>query len=492
MSYTVNFSNALKNPLTVSDTTVDHTTSMNLVGKNSANYGRLFAENFIHLLENAANLSAPNAPIEGQLWYDTSIPTSKILKVYDGANWVPVNGVHQSGTNPISKRVGDIWVDTSSGQMNIWNGNSWLLIGPTASTGLKNGIYPTIINDNTGQPHNVILSYINDDIITITSKESFTPNPVISGFTSLLPGLNVSTKSFNGSTARLGGLANTALGLKVSSSADPISADNFLRSDVPGTIIGSLNVNGNSGIRIGAISQTVRVEKILNDAVLSNRFDSGNIGLSVLKNNQLNQIVTVDGLNLRVGINNIVPSVELDVTGDAAVSGMMTARTIEVTGDPLTTSLTVTGSADITSTLTVGDDTTITGQLYIDRRDSSSNPIAGAAVLPTSTNIYDIGSTDFSFNKVYAREFITTTTSFSMVPTGAVILWAGATPPDGFLFCDGTDKNNIDYPRLYNAITTSYGTTNQGVTFTLPLIPAVTATNPNINPAPQLNYIIKF
>jgi hypothetical protein len=498
MTYSVHFSNSVKNPIVVADSAVNHNTSLNLVGKNSSNYGQLFAENFLHLLENAANLTAPSTPVEGQLWYDTSAPNSKILKVYDGANWVPVNGVHQATTDPISKRVGDIWVDTQTGQLNIWNGYEWLLIGPTSSSGLKNGIYPTKILDNLGDQasyHNVILSYINDDVITIVAKESFTPNPLISGFSSLVPGLNVSTKQFNGATARLGGLANTALSLKVSNSTDPILADYFLRSDVPGTITGSLNIDGNSGIRIGAISQTVRLEKNINSAVLSNRYSGGNIGLSVIKGNTLNQIVTVDGNYLRVGINNLTPTVEFDVTGSAKISGtlevdstVLLTNTVDATALG-TAGFVTAGGASIAKKTIVGDDVTINGQLYLSWQDSGNTPISGSAVMPARPNIYDLGAVDTPFRTVYANSFVTTSTAFSMVPTGAVTLYSGVVPPDGFLVCDGSSVKVADYPRLYSVITTAYGSVGTGY-FNIPQLSAMPATNPNVTVS--LNYIIKY
>ena len=350
MSYSVHFSNTVKNPIVVADSTVNNNTSLNLVGKNSSNYGQLFAENFLHLLENAANLTAPDTPVEGQLWYDTSAPTSKILKVYDGANWVPANGVHQASSNPTSTKVVDIWVDTLTSQLNIWNGFEWLLIGPTSSSGLKNGIYPTRILDNLGDQatyHNVILSYINDDVITIVAKESFTPNPLISGFSSLVPGLNVSTKQFNGAVARLGGLANTALSLQVSNSTDPVLADYFLRNDIPGRINGLLRIDGDTGLWIGNVTQTIQLYRSGGrNAVLANRYSGANIGLSILKGNTLNEIVTVDGNYLRVGINNVAPTVELDVIGSAKISG-----TLETEG-----AVTFATDLDVTGTVSSGEE----------------------------------------------------------------------------------------------------------------------------------------
>ena len=498
MTYSVNYSNILKNPIVVADGSVNNDTSLNLVGKNSSNYGKLFAENFVHLLENSANLTSPSSPIEGQLWYDVSAPTSKILKVYDGANWVPVNGVHQTSTTPPSKRIGDIWVDTTSRQLNIWNGYEWLLIGPTSSTGLKNGVYPTRLLDNLGDAaayHNVILSYINDDVITIVSKEAFTPNPLISGFTALVPGLNVSTKQFGGSTARLGGLADVALSLKVTNSVDPIAADYFLRSDTAGTISGFLNVDSNSGIRIGYINQTVRLEKNVNNAILSNRTNGGNIGLSVLKSNVLNEIVTVDGNYLRVGINNISPTVALDVTGSGKISGAFTVAGVTKISNSTQSNSTNTGALQIAGgvgigrKLVVGDDTFINGQLYINYVDVTDTPITGPAIVANTGHVYDIGTSDSPFKSVYADEFITTNVSFSMVPTGAVLLYSGGSPPDGWLICDGSSVEKTAYPRLLGAISTAYGSTD-GDHFNIPLLTALAATNPNVTLS--LNYIIKY
>jgi hypothetical protein len=54
---------------------------MILVGKNYAGYGEFLDENFIHLLENGANNTAPGAPLTGQLWWDK---TNGLLKVYNG------------------------------------------------------------------------------------------------------------------------------------------------------------------------------------------------------------------------------------------------------------------------------------------------------------------------------------------------------------------------------------------------------------------------
>jgi microcystin-dependent protein len=53
------------------------------------------------------------------------------------------------------------------------------------------------------------------------------------------------------------------------------------------------------------------------------------------------------------------------------------------------------------------------------------------------------------------------------MPVGAMTAYAGATLPDGFLWCDGSAVLESDYPALFAAIGTTYGTSGAG-TFRLP------------------------
>ena len=66
MAYEVNkFNNVFLT--SVADGTIDTTTDLRLVGKNYAGYGEVQNENFVHLLENFANTTAPPKAITGQI-----------------------------------------------------------------------------------------------------------------------------------------------------------------------------------------------------------------------------------------------------------------------------------------------------------------------------------------------------------------------------------------------------------------------------------------
>jgi microcystin-dependent protein len=55
-----------------------------------------------------------------------------------------------------------------------------------------------------------------------------------------------------------------------------------------------------------------------------------------------------------------------------------------------------------------------------------------------------------------------------LVPPGAMIAYAGAAAPDGWLLCDGTAVSRTQYAALFAAIGTAYGTGDGVGTFRLP------------------------
>ena len=99
MAYTVNKTNGGV-LATVSDGTIDSTTDLKFIGKNYSGYGELLNENFVKLLENFSNTSAPSAPLAGQLWWDSS---NSLLKVYTGSAFKTVSSSKRDGSEIISE-----------------------------------------------------------------------------------------------------------------------------------------------------------------------------------------------------------------------------------------------------------------------------------------------------------------------------------------------------------------------------------------------------
>ena len=193
MSYTVNKTNSSSSPnqYTVQDGVVNEQTDLSFIGKGYAGYGELIAENFLQLLENFSNASAPSKPISGQLWWDTA--TSK-LKVYNGTAWQSSGGSapYQSSA-PSGLAQGDIWIDSDTGQLYFYNGSSSILVGPPSSTGTTNGFTYDSILDSTDTSQNITKWFNDGNLIAIISEDEFTPKVALSGFATVKKGITLST-----------------------------------------------------------------------------------------------------------------------------------------------------------------------------------------------------------------------------------------------------------------------------------------------------------
>lgn len=91
MAYTIYKTNG-QQLTSLLDGTLDDKYIVKLVGKNYINYGTAQNENFIYLLENFANDTAPVYPLTGQLWYDTA---NQCLKYYSGTGFNQLANVSQ-------------------------------------------------------------------------------------------------------------------------------------------------------------------------------------------------------------------------------------------------------------------------------------------------------------------------------------------------------------------------------------------------------------
>ncbi len=171
MAYTVNRTNSSASPnqYTVQDGVVNTQTDISFIGKGYAGYGEVIAENFLALLENFSNSSAPAKPITGQLWYDSG---ESRLKVYTGSAFVPSGGnVPYQSSAPSSITQGDLWIDSDTGQLYYYNGASNVLVGPPTSTGNTNGFVYDSILDSSDVTQN-ITKWFNDGNLILRQTQT--------------------------------------------------------------------------------------------------------------------------------------------------------------------------------------------------------------------------------------------------------------------------------------------------------------------------------
>ena len=183
---------------TITDGTVDNTTSLQLFGKSYSGFGEGLNENLVKLLENSANSVAPSAPLEGELWFDTS--TSQI-KVYDGSSFKPTGGAKVQTTQPTSPSAGDLWQDSTNNQLYFYTGSAWLLVGPQYTTGQTLSGWKIETVTASGVSKVISSMYVGNIRVAILSKETFTPDSAITGFASVSAGLTLNSTlvaSFSG------------------------------------------------------------------------------------------------------------------------------------------------------------------------------------------------------------------------------------------------------------------------------------------------------
>lgn len=298
MAYTINLTNG-SIFATIADGTINTSSSMILVGKNYAGYGEFLDENFIHLLENSSNTTAPGAPLTGQIWWDSG---NGILNVYNGTAWKRIGGATASASAPsgATSETGDLWYDTTNAQLKVYTGSAWLLVGPafTAGTGTTGAIVDTIV-DNTAVSHVVIKFFVEDSIVAIMSKDAtFTPQASISGFTTVRPGMTMAT-SVGGQVPLFQGTATDAQLL------DGIDSTGFLSSTSNDTTSGTLGILNDSGLSVG-VDQDARLSVSGAGIVtLANQTSNQNLTFSVNVGGVPTTALTIYGANGTVAGNQV-------------------------------------------------------------------------------------------------------------------------------------------------------------------------------------------
>ncbi len=373
MAYTVNKTNSSASPnaYTVQNGVVNTQTDLSLIGKGYAGYGESIAENFLHLLENFSNTSAPSKPIEGQLWWDS---TNSKLKVYNGTSFLSTGGSapYQSSA-PSGLAQGDMWIDSDTGQLYFYNGTSSILVGPPSSTGTTNGLTFDSILDSSDNTQNITNIYNDGNRLAIISEDEFTPKTSISGFATIKKGITLTTAI---SDVKFQGTASD------SDALGGVTAANYLRSNANDTTSGTLGVVTDSGMTVGADNDlSITVDS--SGVIISNTISDTDITFKINDGGSTTTLMTLDGSEARIGIGTTSPSTKLEISGTTTSTAFAGALTGNVTGN-------VTGNLSSSGANTMGSLT-------------MSGNIVSQTILPDADATYDIGSSSVGYNTVHAK-----------------------------------------------------------------------------------------
>ena len=401
MPYTINYTDTVnKGSITVEDNTLNSETSLNFPGRGTTAYGQAVNENFLHLLENFANTTAPSRPVEGQLWYDSTDGVDQ-LKVYDGTNWVASGGLKKASSAPAvaNSSAGDLWVNTESQQLYLFTGSAWVLVGPDFSDGLLTGAQAQAIVGVDDVTYNVLAIKIEDQPVIIISSQSFIPKTSIKGFrTGINPGMNIADEAIVGVQAlKYYGTAEKAEALVVGGTSIP--ASNFLRGNSASTTNFQLSVKSNDGIKIGTGGQlSLGIDG--ETGVIQHNTSGSSIDIRMRNGNLTPTVVSINS-DGNVGFNNSAPEEAIDVRGNIKISpktgeaetGILRLTSIEDSTSIGTGSIITTGGIGIALNAYIGGNVDVGGILQTGN------------IAPDAPSARNIGATNNKYDQIYATTF---------------------------------------------------------------------------------------
>lgn len=387
MSYRLNKTNG-ELVVELADGQIDNTsTDITLVGRNYRGFGELFNENFIKIVENFSNTSAPDTPLTGQLWYDTN---QQRLKIYNGSQFRTAGSPIVSSSRP-SLIQGDLWIDNLNRQLYFYDGNAdneFTLVGPAYNqTQGKTGLEVESVIDIDSRTHVVLKMFIAGELFAVISQDTeflLSSRNKIDGFPDRLndavfpprqeirKGINlVDPDSF------YRGTAESAKGL-VDNSGNLTTVNDFLVANQNEETTGSLFIKNTNGLTIGIQDTPYCAIKLVGTTTAIETQQSGtDIALRTKTGNQLKNAIYIKSQTERIGVYNSNPEYGLDITGD-----FRTTSNAVIEGD-----LTVKGNASYfnVQTLQVLDKNIELG-LLDDSTEGNDETVDGGGITLRSTN----------------------------------------------------------------------------------------------------------
>ena len=456
---------------TIADGTRDTTTSLSLAGPNFVGYGQYLNENLVYLLENFASNTTPSATnLQGQLWFDKY---SQVLKVFTAQGYVPVSGVTNSGSEPLLAKNGDIWFNTTTEQMYLYDtsgAGGFKIVGPsyTKQQGIS-GTIPFTVEDAaiSGTFHNIVkVQFGNLTYATFSADPTFTPNPPIPGFVTINPGItfssNVASPTFNAN------LYGTVIGSVVGDVVGNVTATNLsgrLTGDVVGNLTGDVVATNISGNLTGNVSAT---------NVRSTNLSSSNV---VITGGYINNLANITATNAvfttvtatNIAIDNVISTNVAIVGGNITSLTNLSATNLQATnfssGNILVTggninALTNLSATNLQATNFASGNVVLTGGTAIGLSNVTAtfghfNQVSSQNALITGGNVSAVTGVGVTFTSAILNNSVATTknimdkstaiatTAFvhTVMPIGIIVMWnsTAASIPMGWQLCDGSN-----------------------------------------------------
>ena len=311
MAYTINKTDGTT-LATITDGTIDNTSSLTLIGKSYSGFGEALNENLVKLLENSASTSTPSAPIKGELWFDAN---TNQLKVYDGSAFKLSGGAKPSATAPTGPATGDYWLDTDDNQVYIYTGSEWQLVGPVYTSGQTLSGWKIETLGSSGGNKVVSSMYAGNSRVCILSSATFTPTVAQTGFASIKAGLTLNSTLgavFDGTNTQasaidVSGTTNT--------SSTVIAGGNFLRADAADTTTGAITIDSDAGLIVGD-AQELSVTVSSNHVTIAQTSEDKDLSFTINDGGVTKTPIALTGSTGAIGLTG-----EVTITGNLNVTG---------------------------------------------------------------------------------------------------------------------------------------------------------------------------